>query len=97
MKGDPKDLGFSTRAIHAGQPPEPVTGAVTVPIFQTATYVLEEVGRDKGFDYTRSSNPPRQILEENLAAIEGGLAEQLVQPDSRHTSWPAQVPCALLL
>ena len=72
MKGDPKDLGFSTRAIHAGQPPDPVTGAVTVPIYQTSTYVHDELGRHKGFEYARVQNPTRSALEANVAALEGG-------------------------
>ncbi len=63
---------FDTRVVRAGMTPDPTTGAVVPPIYQTATYVLEEVGRDKGFDYTRSTNPTRQTMEEQLAAIEGG-------------------------
>ena len=73
MKGDPKDLGFSTRAIHAGQPPEPVTGAVTVPIFQTATYIHDELGKHKGYEYSRVQNPTREALEANVASLEGGI------------------------
>ena len=61
-----------TTIIHAGIAPDPVTGSIVPPIYETATFVLDEVGRDKGFDYTRSSNPTRQVLEDNLAAIEGG-------------------------
>ena len=72
MKGDPTKLGFSTRAIHAGQPPEPHTGAVAVPIYQTSTYVHEALGKDKGYDYSRAVNPTRGALEENLASLEGG-------------------------
>jgi len=72
MKGDPKDLGFSTRAVHAGQPPEPVTGAVAVPIFQTSTYVAPALGENTGYEYARVQNPTRQALEENIAALEGG-------------------------
>ena len=72
MKGDPRKRGFSTRAIHAGQAPEPVTGAVAVPIFQTSTYVHEGLGESKGFDYARTTNPTRSALEENVAALEGG-------------------------
>lgn len=72
MKGDPKDLGFATRAIHAGQSPDPVTGAVTVPIYQTSTYVHDELGRHKGFEYARVQNPTRTALETNVAALEGG-------------------------
>ena len=65
-------MRFNTKVVRAGIDPDPTTGAIIPPIYQTATYVLEEVGRDKGFDYTRSANPTRQLLEENLAAIEGG-------------------------
>ncbi len=64
-------MRFDTKVVRGGVTPEPVTGAIVPPIFQTATYVLEEVGRDKGFDYTRSSNPTRLQLEQSLAAIEG--------------------------
>ncbi|MGH9381039.1 MAG: trans-sulfuration enzyme family protein [Thermoanaerobaculia bacterium] len=72
MKGDPRDKGFSTRAIHAGQPPDPRTGAVTVPIYQTSTYVHDELGRHKGYEYARVQNPTREALEANVAALEGG-------------------------
>lgn len=65
-------LKRDTTIIHAGIAPDPVTGSIVPPIYETATFVLDEVGRDKGFDYTRSSNPTRQVLEDNLAAIEGG-------------------------
>jgi len=65
-------MKFDTRVVRAGIAPDPTTGSIVPPIYETATYVLEEVGRDKGFDYTRSSNPTRQVLEANLAAIEGG-------------------------
>ena len=65
-------MKFDTKVVHAGITPDPTTGSIVPPIYETATYVLEEVGRDKGFDYTRSSNPTRQVLEDNLAAIEGG-------------------------
>lgn len=65
-------MGFSTDCIHAGQEPEPVTGAVTVPIYQTSTYVQPELGRHKGFEYARTKNPTRSALEANLAALEGG-------------------------
>ncbi|MBH61340.1 MAG: cystathionine gamma-synthase [Alphaproteobacteria bacterium] len=61
-----------TAIVHAGINPDPTTGSIIPPIYATATYVLPEVGRDLGFDYTRSSNPTRQVLEDNLAAIEGG-------------------------
>jgi cystathionine beta-lyase/cystathionine gamma-synthase len=64
--------GFATRAIHDGQQPDPSTGAVTVPIFATSTYVQEEIGKNKGYEYARVSNPTRTRLEENLASLEGG-------------------------
>ena len=65
-------MKLETKAVHAGITPDPTTGAIVPPLYQTATYVLDEVGKDKGFDYTRSSNPTRQILEDNLAALENG-------------------------
>jgi cystathionine gamma-lyase len=64
--------GLGTRAVHAGQEPEPLAGAVTMPIFQTSTYVQEGLGRHKGHEYARVSNPTRQALERNVAALEGG-------------------------
>ena len=65
-------MGFSTDCIHAGQEPEPVTGAVTYPIFQTSTYVQPRLGEHKGYEYARTKNPTRSVLEANLAALEGG-------------------------
>jgi cystathionine gamma-synthase len=65
--------GFSTRAIHAGQKPDPTTGAVVVPIYQTSTFAQEEVGQHKGYEYSRSGNPTRTALETCLAALEGGV------------------------
>ena len=65
-------MKFETKVVQAGMTPDPTTGAILPPLYQTATYVLEEVGKDKGFDYTRSSNPTRQVMEEQLAVIEGG-------------------------
>ena len=65
-------MGIATDCIHAGQEPEEVTGAVTVPIFQTSTYVQPELGRHKGFEYARTQNPTRFALERNLAALEKG-------------------------
>src|SRR6201987_5816651 len=64
--------GFSTRAIHAGQEPDPTTGAVNVPIYLTSTYAQQEIGKNKGYEYSRVSNPTRTALEQNLAALEGG-------------------------
>src|SRR6266851_2800070 len=69
--------GFATRAIHAGQEPDPETGAVTVPIYPTSTYVQQELGKNKGYEYARVSNPTRTRLEENLAALEGGIAARV--------------------
>ncbi len=65
-------MKFDTKVVRAGITPDPTTGAIVPPIYQTATYVLEEVGRDKGFDYTRASNPTRQTLEHQLASLDGG-------------------------
>lgn len=72
-----KNPGFATRAIHAGQEPDPATGAVTVPIYATSTYVQEEIGKHKGYEYARVSNPTRDRLETNLAALEGGIASRV--------------------
>lgn len=68
------DYAIETLAIHAGQPAEPQTGAVMTPIYQTATYRQEAVGRHKGFDYSRTVNPTRSALESCLAELEAGLA-----------------------
>ena len=64
--------GFSTRAIHVGQDPDPATGAVIVPIYQTSTYAQSEVGVHKGYDYSRTANPTRAALEACLASLDGG-------------------------
>ncbi|MDX1500978.1 MAG: PLP-dependent aspartate aminotransferase family protein [Thermoanaerobaculia bacterium] len=74
MKGDTSKRGFATRAIHAGQAPDPVTGAVAVPIYQTSTYVQSEVGGEPEYEYARVQNPTRHALEKNVAALEGGLS-----------------------
>src|SRR3990172_9754297 len=63
-------MKFSTKAVHAGQTPDPTTGAVMTPVFLTSTYVQEELGKHKGYEYTRVSNPTRTALEKNLAALE---------------------------
>src|SRR3954469_25470740 len=63
---------FSTLCLHAGQEPDPSTGAIITPIYQTSTYVQEALGRHKGFEYARTQNPTREALERNLAAIESG-------------------------
>src|SRR5256886_16850906 len=72
VKQAPRRPGFETLAIHAGQEPEAVTGAVVVPIFQTSTFAQEAVGKHKGYEYARTGNPTRTALETCLAALEGG-------------------------
>ena len=67
-----RNARFSTICLHAGQEPDPSTGAIITPIYQTSTYVQEELGRHKGYEYARTQNPTRAALEGNLAAIEGG-------------------------
>jgi cystathionine beta-lyase/cystathionine gamma-synthase len=67
-----RDAAFETRAIHAGQDPDPTTGAVIPPIYQTSTYVQEAVGVHKGYEYSRTDNPTRSALQEAMAALEGG-------------------------
>ena len=74
MKSTPDRLGFATRAIHAGQRPDPTTGAVTVPLYLTSTYVHDALGEHKGFEYSRVQNPTRFALEDNLASLEGGVS-----------------------
>jgi cystathionine gamma-lyase len=70
----PEDLSrrFGTRAVHAGQVPDPLAGAVTTPIYQTSTYVQDALGKHKGYEYARTRNPTREALERNVAALEGG-------------------------
>lgn len=70
--------GFSTRAIHDGQEPEPLTGSVGVPIYATSTYVQDELGKPRqGYEYARVTNPTRDRLEKNLASLEGGVASRV--------------------
>ena len=64
------DARFSTICIHAGQEPDPATGAIITPIYQTSTYVQDGLGQHKGFEYGRTQNPTRMALERNVAAIE---------------------------
>ena len=71
MKLDDR-VHFSTLCIHAGQEPDPSTGAIITPIFQTSTYVQDALGEHKGYEYARTQNPTRAALEANLAAIEAG-------------------------
>src|SRR2546425_10657959 len=63
---------FATRAVHAGQAPDPLGGAVMTPIYQTSTYIQEGLGRNKGYEYARTRNPTREALERNVAVLEGG-------------------------
>src|ERR1700716_556122 len=65
---------FSTICLHAGQEPDPSTGAIITPIYQTSTYVQEELGKHKGFEYGRTQNPTRNALEGKVPAIENGCA-----------------------
>ena len=70
-------FGFATHAIHTGQEPDVESGAVSPPIHATSTYVQQEIGKNKGYEYARVSNPTRTRLEENLAALEGGIASRV--------------------
>ena len=65
-------MRFETRAIHDGQPPDPVTGAVTTPVYQTSTYEQDAIGKPRGYEYSRTGNPTRAALEQALASLEGG-------------------------
>src|SRR5438034_7209835 len=64
--------GFGTRAIHAGQRPEPLAGAIMTPVYLTSTYVQDALGENKGYEYARGKNPTREAFERNVAALEGG-------------------------
>src|SRR4051812_5677398 len=70
---NPDELGFATRAVHAGQAPDPTTGAIMTPVYLTSTYVQEWPDRHKGFDYSRADHPTRAALEKNLASLEGAV------------------------
>lgn len=72
-----KSEGFATRAIHVGQEPDAESGAVSPPIHATSTYVQQEIGKHKGYEYARVSNPTRDRLEQNLAALEGGIGSRV--------------------
>jgi len=74
MKDNSKKLAFATRAIHAGQTPDPSTGAVMTPIYATSTYVQESPGKHKGYEYSRTQNPTRHAYERCVADLEGGKA-----------------------
>ena len=69
-----KELGFATRAIHKGQAPDAVTGALNVPIYLTSTYQHSAIGQNKGYEYSRLTNPTRDALEECLCLLEGGAS-----------------------
>lgn len=72
MKSTDKNFGFSTRAIHAGQDPDPTTGAIMTPIYMTSTFVQESPGVHKGWEYSRTHNPTRKAYENCIASLEGG-------------------------
>lgn len=72
MKNESENLGFGTLAIHAGQEPDPVTGAVMTPIYQTSTYAQESPGKHRGYEYSRTDNPTRTAYQACVAALEGG-------------------------
>lgn len=74
MKEKNGSIGFATKSIHVGQEPDPGTGSVVAPIHATSTYVQEELGKNKGYEYARVSNPTRDRLQTNLAALEGGAS-----------------------
>jgi len=84
---------FETLAIHAGQTPDPTTGVVIPPIYQTSTYVQEEVGRHKGYEYSRTGNPTRTALETCLAALEG-IGLEVPRPTGwlLPQAWPPPTP-----
>lgn len=73
MSTSDKELGFETRAIHAGQPPDPTTGAIMTPVYLTSTYVQSSPGVHKGYEYSRSHNPTRKAFEDCVASLEGGV------------------------
>ena len=72
LRDDDAHLGFSTRAVHAGQGPDLMSGAVMTPIYQTSTYVQDGLGKHKGYEYARTQNPTREALERCVASLEGG-------------------------
>jgi len=67
-------MRFETAAIHSGARPDPATGAIVTPIYQTSTFVFEDIGKTKGYDYSRIANPTRRVLEDTIARLEGGKA-----------------------
>src|SRR3984957_6015285 len=77
MNKNTKPPDFATRAIHFGKEPDQETCAVSAPIHPSSTYVQQEIGKNKGYEYARVSNPTRTRLETNLAALEGGVASRV--------------------
>lgn len=67
-------MRFETAAIHSGRRPDPATGALVTPVYQTSTFVFEDIGKTKGYDYSRTANPTRKVLEDTIAKLEGGKA-----------------------
>ena len=72
MKPTDRKVGFATRAIHAGQEPDPTTGAIMTPIYMSSTYVQASLGVHKGYEYSRTANPTRKAYEDCLASLEDG-------------------------
>src|SRR5579863_733603 len=84
-------MGFSTDAIHVGQEPDPSTGSIVAPIYQTSTYVQPVLGENKGYDYARTNHPNRKALERTVAKLEGGTAAYVF------TSGMAAIDCVFRL
>src|SRR2546429_2118237 len=87
-----KEQGFATRAIHAGQQPDPTTGAVMTPIYATSTYVQESPGKHKGYDYARSINPTRLAYEKCIADLESGSEGSHLHP--AWLRWRQRLSCS---
>src|SRR5579859_2773066 len=83
-------MKFATKAIHAGQEPDPSTGAIMTPIFQTSTFAQAGLGEHKGYEYARSGNPTRSALEDCIASLETGAT---VWPS--HLAWRRKTPCSV--
>src|SRR2546425_752217 len=95
-----RERRFATRAVHGGQVPDPLAGAVTTPIYQTSTYIQDGLGKHKGYQYARTHNPTREALERNIAALEGGRHGFAFGRSEEHTSELqslAYLVCRLLL
>src|ERR1700675_3104346 len=88
-------MGFATNAIHVGQEPDPATGAIVAPIYQTSTYVQEEFGKYRqGYDYARTNHPNRKALEKTLAKLEGGHSAYVFTSDMAeiHSAFRLLIP-----